>query len=260
MASYEVSFALHLASSEDEQQSPPQSPPRYRAGSLPNLRIPSPFQSEESSLDLESDIDNEAPSTPGTPSIPLSPLGTEFSYLGVSSQTSEAGEFATPRPKEKRRVAIRVTIRLSFRLSFRFSFRFSFRSPSVSSKRLKICRPQTELFGELSFPPADKSYTVKTSEGGEIQEQELLVPRGNQIFNLEILSNVFSLLVCPDMSCNGRPRLHQHTNLDGMQRFFLLKCYYCHQIIAEFPASLQIGASPDQCINNKHALRLDRAR
>ena len=51
MASRDVSFSLHLASSDDEQQSPPQSPLQYRAGALPKLRIPSPFQSEESSLE-----------------------------------------------------------------------------------------------------------------------------------------------------------------------------------------------------------------
>ena len=84
-----------------------------------------------------------------------------------------------------------------------------------------------------------------------MQDQELLVPRGNQIFNLEILANVFSLLVCPDKSCKGRPRLHQHTTRDGLQRFFLLKCFLCHTIIADFPASLPIGASPDTCINNR---------
>ena len=91
MASRDVSFSLHLASSNDEQQSPPQSPLQYRAGALPKLRIPSPFQSEESSLDLESGSGDETPSTPGTPSTPLSPLGLEFSYLAVLSQTSEAG-------------------------------------------------------------------------------------------------------------------------------------------------------------------------
>ena len=263
MANRDVSFSLHLASSDDEQQSSPHSPPQYRAGALPKLGIPSPFQSEESSLDLESDIDYETPSTPGTPSTPLSPLGSEFSYLGVSSQTSEAGEFATPRPRKKRFSKRRehnwkrgpLFGRTSDASPSGSRSASPSASPSVSSKRPKICRPQSELFGEISFPPADKVYTVKTSEGGKMQEQELLVPRGNQIFNLEILSNVFSLLVCPDKSCNGRPRLHQHTSLDGLQRFFLLKCYYCHQIIAEFPASLPIGVSPDQCINDKRALR-----
>ena len=62
---------------------------------------------------------------------------------------------------------------------------------------------------------------------------------------------MFSLLVCPFKNCNVMPRLNQHTSRDGLQRFFLLKCYYCHTIIADFPASLPIGASPDTCINTR---------
>ena len=92
---------------------------------------------------------------------------------------------------------------------------------------------------------------MKTSDGGKVEDQELLVPRGNQIFNLEILANVFSLLVCPNKSCSVRPRLHQQTSRDGLQLFFLLKCYLCHATIADFPASLPIGASADECINNR---------
>ena len=94
MAFRDETFSLHLSSSNDEQQSPPQ----YRAGALPKLRIPSPFQSEESSTELESSVD-ETPSTPATPSTALSQFGSEFSYLAVSSQTLEAGEFGTPRPE-----------------------------------------------------------------------------------------------------------------------------------------------------------------
>ena len=247
MASRDETFSLHLASSDDEQQSPPQ----YRAAALPKLRIPSPFQSEESSLELESGSGDETPSTPATPSTPLLPLGSEFSYLAVSSQTSEAGEFATPRPRKKRFSKRRVHNLKRGPLFGRTSDASPSTSPSVSSKRSKICRPQSELFSDIYFPPAEKSYTVKTSDGGKIEDQELLVPRGNQIFNLEILAKVFSLLVCPNKTCNGRPRLHQHTSRDGLQRFFLLKCYYCHTIIADFPASLPIGASPDKCINTR---------
>ena len=62
---------------------------------------------------------------------------------------------------------------------------------------------------------------------------------------------MFSLLVCPIKNCNGRLRLHQQTSSDGLQRFFLLKCYYCHTIIADFSASLPFGASPDTCINTR---------
>ena len=221
MASRDVGFSLHLASSKDEQQSPPQSRQQYRAGAHPKLRITSPFQSEESSLDLGSG--DETPSTPGTPSTPLSPLWSEFSFLAVSSQTSEGGEFATLRPRKKRfnkRRAHNLKRGHLFGMISDASPSASppgspSASPSVSSKRTKICRPQSELFSDIYFPPAEKSYKVKTSNGEKISDQELLVPRGNQIFNLEILASVFTLLICPNRSCNGRPRLHQHTSRDG---------------------------------------------
>ena len=36
-----------------------------------------------------------------------------------------------------------------------------------------------------------------------------------------------------------------------MQKFLLIKCDYCHNVVAEFPASLPIGIPADSCINNK---------
>ena len=243
MASREETLSPHFTSSDDECQSSPQ----YRTGALPKLTIPSPFQSEESSLDNETGSGSEIPTTLGTPAAPLLPLGTEFSFLGVSSQTSEAGEFATPRPRKKCFSKRRVH---NLKRTPLFGITRD-ASPPTSSKRTKITRPPSELFRNIYFPPAEQSYKVKVSDDGKLSNKQLLVPRGNQIFNLEILANVFALLICPNKTCTGRPRLHQHTSRDGLQRFFLLKCYRCHTIIADFPASLPIGASPDDCINNE---------
>ena len=75
MTSSDETSSLHLASSNYEQQSPQQ----YQTGALPKLRIPSPFQSEESSLDTESGRGDETRLTPSTPSTPLSPLWSELS-------------------------------------------------------------------------------------------------------------------------------------------------------------------------------------
>ena len=172
-------------------------------------------------------------------------MGTEFSFLGVSSQTSEAGEFATPRPRKKRFTKRRV---LNLKRAPGFDRRGE-DSPSASSKRTKLTRPKSELFANVHFPRADESYHVKLSECDTFSNKQLLVPHGNQIFNLEILSNVFTLLNCPDKKCLGKPRLHQHITRDGLQRFFLLKCYRCHKCIADYPASLPIGSPPDGCIN-----------
>ena len=55
MASCEETLSLHIASSDDEFQSPPQ----YRTVALPKLTIP--FQSDESSLDIESGSGSETP-------------------------------------------------------------------------------------------------------------------------------------------------------------------------------------------------------
>ena len=213
MATHE-NFSLEIASSDDEYESSPQ----FRSGALPKLAIPSPFQSEESSPDVESDSGAETPSTPGTPVAPLSPLGTEFSFLDVSSQTSEAGEFATPRPRKKRFTKRRV---LNLKRAPGFDRRGE-DSPSVSSKRTKLTRPKSELFANVHFPRADESYHVKFSDCDTFSNKQLLVPHGNQIFNLEILSNVFTLLNCPYKNCLGKPRLHQHITRDGLLRFFLL--------------------------------------
>ena len=247
MASHDEPFQLHFDSSDDEFQSPPQ----YRTASLPKLTIPSPFQSEDSSIDFESGSGSgiETPSTPATPTTPLSPLGSEFSFLALTSQSSDPGEFATPRTRKKRLSKRRVA-HLKRGPLYGIS---RDPSPSTSSKRTKLTRPQSDLFSTINFPRAQESFSVKISEGDQIRDKELLVPRGNQIFNLEILANVFTLLICPDKSCTGRPRLHQHTAKDGLQRFFLLKCYICHKLIADFPASLLIGGSPEDSINKYHS-------
>ena len=63
MASCEQTFPLDITSSDDEFQSPPQ----YRTAALPELTIPSPFQSDESSLIIESGSGTQTPSTLGTP-------------------------------------------------------------------------------------------------------------------------------------------------------------------------------------------------
>ena len=134
MESREENLSLNISSSDYEYHSPTQ----YRTAALPKLSIPSPFQSEESSTDFETGSGSETPLTPGTP---LSPLGAEFSFLGVSSQTSDAGEFATPRPR-KRRYSKRRALNLKKSL-----FGTTIESPPPrSSKRAKISRPTSDLF------------------------------------------------------------------------------------------------------------------
>ena len=81
--------------------------------------------------------------------------------------------------------------------------------------------------------------------------QNLKSATGNQIVNLAILTQVFSLLSCVNKSCKGRIRLYEQLLEDGLLKFLLIKCDYCHNVVAEFPASLPIGIPADSCINNK---------
>ena len=210
------SFSHDFSSSNDENESP-----QFRTGALPKLSIPSPFQSGESSEGFETGNGADTPSTHGSPGTPISPLGTEFSFLGVSSQPSDPEGFSNPRPRKKQWTKKRAD---NFKCRPLFG-RPEDVSTSKSSKRTKLARPTSELFVNIPFPSAEESLTVKVSDGTKMGDKQLNVPRGNQIFNLEILANVFTLLICPDKSCGGRPRLHQHITRDGLQRFFLLKCY-----------------------------------
>ena len=52
-------------------------------------------------------------------------------------------------------------------------------------------------------------------------------------------------------SCKGKMRLYERLIEDGLQKFLLIKCDFCHNVVAEFPASLPIGVPAESCINNK---------
>ena len=152
--------------------------------------------------------DDITPSTSGTPSTPLSPLGTELSFLAMYSQTSDSREFATPRPRRKRFSKRRLHNFIRAPIFGTTSDASPTAFPSASPKRTKFSCPKSEIFSDVYFPAAEKQYSLMTSDGDKLEEQYLLVPRGNQIFNLEILAGVFTLFSCPDKACYGRPQLH----------------------------------------------------
>ena len=85
--------------------------------------------------------------------------------------------------------------------------------------------------------------------------KQLNKPVGNQIFNLEILANIFSLFQCTDSNCSERAILYKHILNDGLQRFYVLKCIRCHLRIAEFPATLPIGITPKEVHNSERLLK-----
>ena len=81
--------------------------------------------------------------------------------------------------------------------------------------------------------------------------QDLIIPTGKTICNLEMLSLVFTQLNCIDRSCPGRLKLYESVLRDVLQRFLPLKCTHCHKVAAEFSTTLPIGVSAVDSINNK---------
>ena len=246
MASH--SFILEFTSSEEEFEAQPS---RFNIVDLPNLQIPSHFQSDTSGCESPTSPGSNVASGPETPATPLSPgssLGGAFSFIGISSQTSD-GEPVTPRaPRERKYVKKR---------SFRYK-KGQERPPqkapiseSPQLKRTKVERPKTPMFTEMRFPVPLGSYKIKTVHGEKETLEDLDVPTGNAICNLEILSIVFSRLNCVDRSCCGRLKLYQMLQQDGLQNFLLLKCTHCHRVTAEFPSTLPIGVSAIDSINSK---------
>ena len=222
---------------------------RFRPADLPILLHPSPFQSEVSSSESDTPYPTPSPSRPSTPSTPVTPsasLGGSFSSFCLSSQTSEEEVFAIPsKPKKKRYVTKR-------RYKFPKGNTYSVRTRETGTESVKVVRPKSSLYKDVQFHPDKHQFDVKLSSDGVEYTQELRPVRGNQIMNLSILAKVFSLMICPDRKCHGRVHLYEHLLLDGLQKFLLVKCRVCHRIVAEFPASLQIGIPADACINNKH--------
>ena len=80
------------------------------------------------------------------------------------------------------------------------------------------------------------------------------VPHGSQIMDTDILSTVFSILNCTDVKCSGKLNLYQYPFRDGLQSYLLLKCSYCHLVIAEFPTSLPVRMKPNECVNEPRML------
>ena len=92
---YSRSFSLEYSSSEDEAP-----PSRFNFGDIPELVLPSPFQSDSSACESPTSPGPSITSTPETPATPLSPgssLGGELSFIHLSSQTSD-GASGTPIP------------------------------------------------------------------------------------------------------------------------------------------------------------------
>ena len=67
---------------------------------------------------------------------------------------------------------------------------------------------------------------------------------------MNILSTVFSLLKCTNAKCSGNLNLYQYAFRDGLQSCLLLKCSYCHLMIAEFSTSLPVRMKPNEYVTD----------
>ena len=240
-------FSLEFSSSEQEFEAQPS---RFNIADLPSLHIPSPLQSDSSGCETPTSPASDVISRPETPTTPLSPgssLGGEFSFIDISSQTSD-GVSATSKTQRRKKYVKRKSY------PFKKGQPRSRVVPIIDtphSKKIKVERPQTAMFSDMRFPTPAGSYKIKTSSGDGSTTQDLTIPTGNSICSLDILSLVFTQLNCIDRSCFGRLKLYERLLQDGLQKFLLLKCTHCHNVVAEFPTSLPIGVSALDSINNK---------
>ena len=165
--------------------------------------------------------------------------------LRPCSQTSEEDLFATP-SKPKRKKYTRKP-----KYNFRKGHTHAVKHTYTGKEPIKVVRPSTYLYRDVRFQQEKNTFDVKLSSDGRDYQKELRPASGNQIMNLFILAQVFLQLICPDKSCRGRMHLYEQLMQDGLQKFLLVKCGICHRIAAEFPASLPIRCSAEECINNK---------
>ena len=178
----------------------PKHQPRLRPADLPIISFPSPFQSEESSSESDSPFETESPSQTSTPTAPSTPstyLGTSFSYIALSSQTSEEQVFATPsKPKRKRYVRKpKYNLQKGNTLAVKYKF--------TGQESVKEVRPSSYFYKDLRFEKERETFDVKIYSNEKDYHKELRPASGNQIMNLAILAQVFNQLNCPDRACRG---------------------------------------------------------
>ena len=209
-------FSLEYSSSEEESEAPPC---RFNIQDLPQLHIPSPFQSDSSGCESPTSPGSNLSSRPETPATPLSPsssLGGVFSFIEISSQTSD-GASGNPKPPRGKRYVKRKSG--GYKKGQDRPPRSCPISDSPHMKRKKVERPKTPLFSGTRFPVPVGTYNIKTVSGGKETTREFLIPTGNAICNMEILSLVFAQLNCIDRLCVGRLKLYESLLQDGLQHF-----------------------------------------
>ena len=148
-----------MSSQEDiaySEEHIPETIETFRASDLPIICNPSPFNSEDSSSESDSPSFTESvasPSTPTTPASPATSLGAAFTYVGLSSQTSDDQHFSTPKPKRKKYIK-----RRKFHYTKGGSPWVQRSSKDPSSDTIKVFRPTSSLYRDIRFAKEAKAY------------------------------------------------------------------------------------------------------
>ena len=202
---------------------------------FPILQIPPEYlSSSDSGSEGEFSPGSSPPSTPATP---VSQLGAS-----VSSFSFGRDALTTPSPKPRHRNIHPGRFRKG-----ESKRRVLFATPS-KPKRTPL--PRKELLRGIKFPPPPATYPVHIKEGDVTSVKDLLIPHGSQVMDMEILSNVFQMLRCPDRDCTGTLQLHKYPLSYGLQSYYVLHCIRCHEAVARFSSSPHLNETSEQAVNN----------
>ena len=150
-----ASFSLDYSSSEEDQGNTAFPFQYWRSPQPPN---PSPFNSDSSDFESQGSPGTSRPETPGTPLSPASSLGGAFSYIDLSSQTSD-GATAKPKPLRGRKYTKKKSG--TWKKGHQKPPRDSPLSDSPAFKMHKVERPKSPLFSEMRFSLPVTSYSIK---------------------------------------------------------------------------------------------------
>ena len=239
-------ISLPSSHSSSSNSSESDTPPLFTPSNTLAFTMPGPQIDSATELSTSIEPPTESPSSP-------TELGSTFSRVELCSQTSaDNADLSSSNTSGvgKRRIHKTNTGRFQKGVGIK---RKTPVTPTIR-KRSSVSKPKSVLFQKVKFPRPNPRFSIKVRKDDTISVRDLLVPHGSQILDMEVLSSVFALLRCTEPNCTGPLRLYQYSCRDGLQSYLLLKCTYCHLVVAEFPTSLPIGMKPNESVNDPRML------
>ena len=230
---------------------------QFRPIDLPIVPINSEIDSSDGT-DLDDSTGFSSPSTPATPSTPVTPA-TPLSQLATSVSSfgfSDTGTSTFSVPRAKRPYTKKLTKKRGFQKGDAHPKRRLFEHDSPPPKKRSL---SPLIRGNRRIPYNPHPYDVFIKKGGQTTSKSLYVPHGSELMNMDILWHFISLVHCNEPHCGGTLRLHKLPRSNGLQSSFVLHCYRCHLVVAEFSSSLHIGESPQEVVNSqtKHSKEIE---